>query len=165
MMPVTFAASEVLKAIDGCDCYQISMFDLIHTNKVQLKRSPVWSETIDRPMHNEGDNTYVGYSCPVTMHRFAITVFIFEDDFSFTTWKNGKRTTIRCCLDGEMWGWVLNGGWDGIVGMRYCAAEIHVWLWSRLLSMGTFVTIPSSPRGLPSHQWCLVYLRSPDISC
>ena len=40
-----------------------------------------------------------------------------------------------------------------------------VWLWSRLLSMGTFVTIPSPPRGLPSHQWCLVYLRSPDISC
>ena len=52
---------------------------------------------------------------PITMQRFAITVFISEDGFSFTTWKNGKRTTIRCCLDGEMWGWVLNGGSDGIV--------------------------------------------------
>ena len=62
---------------------------------------------------------------PITMQRFAITVFIFEDGFSFATWKNGKRTTIRCCLDGEMWGWVLNGGSDGIVGMGYCAAEIH----------------------------------------
>ena len=66
---------------------------------------------------------------PITMHRFAITVFIFEDGFSFTTWRNGKRTTIHCCLDGEMWGWVLNGGSDGIVGfveVLCCRATVQL---------------------------------------
>ena len=146
MMPVTFAASEVLKAIDGCDCYQISMFDLIHTNKVQLKRSPVWSETIDRPMHNEGDNTYVGYSCPVTMHRFAITVFIFEDDFSFTTWKNGKRIQFAVV-------WMVKCG-DGF----WMEAEMALLGWGTVPQRYTY----GCDQG--SYQWALLsqYLLPPE---